>query len=227
MAEFVIPPAEPRVLPVSGGGAFPVRRVFCVGQNYSDHAREMGSDPDRQPPFFFTKPADAVTCAPTVPYPPQTERLDYEGELVVAIGVGGANIAPDAAKRYIFGYTVGCDLTRRDLQAEAKKAGRPWDMAKGFDFSAAVGVIHPVAEVGHPHKGVIKLTVNGEEKQRGNLSQMTWAVPEILAYLSTYVTLAPGDLVFTGTPAGVGALNRGDKVAVMVEGVTQHQFTVI
>ena len=227
MADYVIPPPTMTVLPVSGGGAFPVRRVFCVGQNYSDHAREMGSDPDRQPPFFFTKPADAVTCAPSVPYPPQTQRLDYEGELVVAIGVGGANFSPDAAKRYIFGYTVGCDLTRRDLQAEAKAGGRPWDMAKGFDFSAAVGVIHPVAEVGHPHKGVIKLTVNDAEKQRGNLSQMIWPVPDILATLSSYVTLAPGDLVFTGTPSGVGPLVRGDKVAVMVEGVTQHKFTVV
>ncbi|HIJ38280.1 MAG TPA: fumarylacetoacetate hydrolase family protein [Rhodospirillaceae bacterium] len=226
MPDYVFPPPSLTCLPVAGGGAFPVRRIFCVGQNYSDHAREMGSDPTRQPPFFFTKPADAVTCGPKVPYPPMTERLDYEGELVVGIGEAGADIAVETARRYIFGYTVGCDLTRRDLQADAKKAGRPWDMAKGFDCSAAVGVLHPATEIGHPDKGSIRLLVNGEEKQKGDLSQMTWSVPEIIAHLSRYVRLAPGDLIFTGTPAGVGPLAAGDRVEVIVEAVTAHKFTI-
>lgn len=226
MTFFAFPPAAPTVMPVAGGGLFPVRRVFCVGQNYSDHAREMGSNPERDPPFFFTKPADAVTCAPKVPFPPKTQRLDYEGELVVAIGQAGAEIDRGKALEHVFGYTVGCDLTRRDLQAEAKKTGRPWDMAKGFDFSAAVGVLHPVSEVGHPQRGCVRLTVNGEQKQKGDLSDMTWPTPDIIAFLSSYVRLEPGDLIFTGTPSGVGPLNRGDTVEVSVEGVTSHLFTL-
>ncbi len=227
MTFFVFPPPAPTVLPVSGGGLFPVRRVFCVGQNYAEHAREMGGDPNRDPPFFFTKPADAVTCAPRVAFPPMTERLDYEGELVVALGTGGSSIAVDKAQEYIFGYTVGCDLTRRDLQAVAKKAGRPWDMGKGFDFSAAVGVVHPATEIGHPTEGTIRLAVNGVEKQKSDLSQMTWSVAEIIAHLSTYVTVARGDLIFTGTPSGVGPLARGDTVEVSVTGVTSHLFTLV
>jgi fumarylpyruvate hydrolase len=214
-------------LPVAGGGLFPVRRVFCVGQNYADHAREMGGDPGREPPFFFTKPADAVTVAPRVPYPPATVRLDYEGELVVAIGSGGAGIAVDKALDHVFGYTVGCDLTRRDLQAAARKIGRPWDMAKGFDCSAAVGVVHPASAIGHPAKGRIRLAVNGVDKQDGDLDQMIWSVPEIIACLSGYVTLAPGDLIFTGTPAGVGPVVRGDEVRITVDGVTSHLFTLV
>ena len=227
MTFFVFPPAAPAVMPVSGGGLFPVRRVFCVGQNYAEHAREMGSDPDRDPPFFFTKPADAVTCAPRVPYPPMTERLDYEGELVVALGSGGAAIPVASATEHIFGYTVGCDLTRRDLQTEAKKAGRPWDMAKGFDLSAAVGAVHPATEIGHPTEGTIRLTVNGVEKQKSDLARMTWSVAEIIAHLSRFVTLAPGDLIFTGTPSGVGPLAKGDTVEVSVSGVTSHQFVLV
>jgi fumarylpyruvate hydrolase len=226
MPFFVFPPPAPAVLPVSGGGLFPVRRVFCVGRNYAEHSREMGGNPDREPPFFFTKPADAVTCAPTVPYPTMTERLDHEGELVVALGVPGADIAAASALEHIYGYTVGCDLTRRDLQAAAKKAGRPWDMAKGFDCSAAVGVIHPASEIGHPSKGVLSLTVNRVERQRGDLAEMIWSIPEMIAHLSRYVALAAGDLVFTGTPAGVGPLARGDRVEVRAEGVTAHVFTL-
>jgi fumarylpyruvate hydrolase len=226
MTHFVFPPAAPTVLPVSGGGLFPVRRVFCVGQNYADHAREMGGDPDREPPFFFAKPADAVTTAPVVPFAPATERLDYEGELVVAIGTGGANIDSARALAHVFGYTAGCDLTRRDLQAAAKKIGRPWDMAKGFDLSAPMGALHLASEIGHPASGAITLTVNGVEKQHSDLSNMTWSVSEIIAHLSRYVTLAPGDLIFTGTPAGVGPLAKGDVVEVRIDAVTTHQFTV-
>ena len=227
MTFFVFPPPAPTVMPVAGGGLFPVRRVFCVGQNYADHAHEMGGDPTRDPPFFFTKPSDAVTCAPKVPFPVQTERLDYEGELVVALGAGGANVPVDRTLDLVFGYTVGCDLTRRDLQFAAKKAGRPWDMAKGFDFSAAVGVVHSSLEIGHPTKGLIRLTVNGTERQKSDLSHMIWTVPEILAHLSTFVALAPGDLVFTGTPGGVGPLAKGDVVEVSVAGVTSHLFSIV
>ncbi len=227
MTHFVLPPAAPTVLAVSGGGLFPVRRIFCVGQNYADHTREMGGDPSREPPFFFAKPTDAATSAPTVPYPPATQRLDYEGELVVAIGKGGAGIAVAEAESHIYGYAVGCDLTRRDLQAEARKIGRPWDMAKGFDASAAIGVLYPADEVGHPGRGAITLSVNGVEKQRSDLSCMIWSVPEIVATLSAYVTLAPGDLIFSGTPAGIGPLFRDDRVDIRIDGVGAHVFTVV
>ena len=227
MTHFIFPPAAPTVVPVAGGGLFPVRRVFCVGQNYADHVREMGSDPSRGSPVFFTKPADAITTAPTVPYPPATENLHYEAELVVALGEAGANIDKAKALDYIYGYTVGCDLTRRYLQAEATTGGRPWDRAKGFDFSGAVGVIHPVEEIGHPTNGAITLSVNGSQRQKGDLDQMIWSVPEIIAALSHYVHLAPGDLIFTGTPAGVGALVKGDRVDMTVDGVTSHVFAII
>jgi fumarylpyruvate hydrolase len=227
MPLFVLPPPAPTALPVEGGGLFAIRRVFCVGQNYADHAREMGGNPQRDPPFFFCKPADAVTDSAEVAYPSLTQRLDYEGELVVAIGLGGSEIAQDAARQHIFGYAAGCDLTRRDLQAEAKKAGRPWDMAKGFDGSAAVGVIHPASVIGHPTKGAIRLAVNGVDRQNGNLDQMIWSIEEIIASLSRAVRLAAGDLIFTGTPAGVGPLSRGDRVEITVEGLAGHRFTLV
>jgi len=227
MTYFVIPPQAPTVLAVSGGGLFPVRRIFCVAQNYADHAREMGSDPDRQLPFFFTKPSDAVTSLPTVPYAPATKRLDYEGELVVALSKGGANISAETALEHVYGYAVGCDLTRRDLQAEAKQAGRPWDMAKGFDCSAAIGVLYPAADIGHPGKGAVTLTVNGETKQNGDLSQMIWSVPEMISLLSTFVTLAPGDLIFSGTPAGVGPVYQGDRIDIRIAGVGAHCFSMV
>jgi fumarylpyruvate hydrolase len=227
MPFFVFPPPAPTVLPVSGGGLFPVRRVYCVGRNYAEHSREMGGNPEREPPFFFSKPADAITCAPTVAFPPMTGDLHHEGELVVALGAAGYEVDADKALELVYGYTVGCDLTRRDLQAEAKKAGRPWDMAKGFDESGAVGVLHPVGEIGHPTKGAISLTVNQVEKQRGDLADMIWSVPEMIACLSRYVRLAPGDLIFSGTPAGVGPVVRGDRVEVRVAGVTAHVFTLV
>jgi fumarylpyruvate hydrolase len=227
MTYFVFPPPSPTVLPVSGGGLFPVRRVFCVGRNYADHVVEMGNDPNREPPVFFTKPADAVTTRPTVPFPGMTQNLHYEGELVAAIGKEGSDIAPARALDHVFGYTVGCDLTRRDLQAAAKKGGQPWDMGKAFDFSGPVGVLHPAEEIGHPTTGAITLSVNDAIKQQGDIGQMIWSIPEIIGALSKLVRLAPGDLIFTGTPAGVGPLVKGDRVAIHVDGVTTHVFTLV
>jgi fumarylpyruvate hydrolase len=220
MSDYVIAPPAQAAVPVAGGGLFPVRRIFCVGQNYADHAKEMGADPDREPPFFFTKPADAlVTGGADTPYPSQSSNLHHEIELVVAIGTGGSDIAAADALSHIWGYAVGIDLTRRDLQAIAKKAGRPWDMAKGFDASAPIGDMVPVGRSGHPARGSIGLSVNGETRQRSDLAKMIWGVPETIAYLSTLVALRPGDLVFTGTPEGVEAVARGDVLLGSVDGV--------
>jgi fumarylpyruvate hydrolase len=220
MPQFVIPPPVPAAVPVAGGGAFPVRRIFCVGRNYAEHAREMGGSPEREAPFFFTKPADALlTAGADMPYPPQTTDLHHEMELVVAIGVGGADIAVAEALRHVWGYAAGLDMTRRDLQAEAKKSGRPWDMGKGFDHSAPIGELVPAARFADPTHGKIALAVNGAVRQSADLSQMIWSVAETVACLSTFVRIAPGDLIFTGTPAGVGAVVRGDLLEGSVEGV--------
>jgi fumarylpyruvate hydrolase len=227
MTSFVVPPAPVTSVPVEGGGRFPVRRVFCVGRNYAEHAKEMGGDPTREPPFFFTKPADAVTLAAEIPLDRVSQMLEYEGELVVAIGKGGADIDAASALDHVYGYSVGCDLTRRDLQGQAKKAGRPWDMAKGFDHSAPIATIVPAARIGHPKKGALTLRVNGELRQNGDISQMTWPVPDVVAFLSRLVALAPGDLIYTGTPAGVGKLAAGDLVEVAVEGVGKLSFKMI
>jgi fumarylpyruvate hydrolase len=214
-------------VPVAGGGLFPVRRIFCVGRNYAEHAREMGSDPDREPPFFFAKPADAVlTEGRDMPYPSRTASLHYEIELVAAIGTGGADIAVEAAAGHVYGYAVGLDMTRRDLQNEAKKSGRPWDMGKGFDHSAPIGTIHPVAEIGHPGAGAITLEVGGTVRQSGDIAEMIWNVPEVIAHLSTLVRLEPGDLIFTGTPAGVGAVVAGDHLVGRVDGVGTVETTI-
>ena len=202
---------------------FPVRRIFCVGQNYADHAREMGSDPDRQEPFFFSKPADAVVAnGSTLPFPPKTEDLHHEVELVVALGKGGKDVAVDDAAAMIFGAGVGIDLTRRDLQAAAKKIGRPWDMAKGFDRSAPVAALTPGVPAA---SGSIVLAIDGETRQSGDLSMMIWSVPEIIATLSTFVELAPGDLIFTGTPAGVGPIRRGQAVRATIDGFEALEVT--
>ena len=220
MREFVIPPPAPASVPVSGGGRFPVRRIFCVGRNYAEHAREMGGNPEREAPFFFTKPADAVVTGDAdMPYPPATRNLHHEMELVVAIGTGGAEIAEDAALRHVWGYAAGIDMTRRDLQNEAKKAARPWDMSKGFDHSAPIGDIVPATHLPDPTRGRIELSVNGTVRQSSDLSQMIWSVAETIAFLSRLVTLAPGDLIFTGTPEGVGAVTRGDVLEGTIEGV--------
>ena len=206
-------------LPIAGGGRFAVRRIYCVGRNYAEHAAEMGHD-TREPPFFFSKPADALVAdGEATPYPPQTADLHHEIELVVAIGKDGTDIAAADALGHVFGYAVGLDMTRRDLQAQAKKAGRPWDMAKGFDHSAPIGTIVPTSIIGHPASGAITLAVNGAERQRGDLADQIWPVPDIIATLSTLVALKAGDLIMTGTPAGVGAVTRGDRLAGAIAGV--------
>jgi fumarylpyruvate hydrolase len=229
MSEFVITaPATPSVAVSGSSSRFPVRRVFCVGRNYASHAREMGSDPNREPPFFFTKPADAVVPASgAVPYPPSTDDLHHEIELVVALGAGGANVDPASALDLVWGYGVGLDLTRRDLQAVAKDSGRPWDMAKGFDASAPISALHPVSEVGHPAEGRIWLEVNGALRQEGNLNELIWPIADVIAYLSRFVTLAPGDLIYSGTPSGVAALKPGDRVRGGVDGVDTFELEIL
>ena len=220
MAQYVVPaPVQPSV-PVVGGGAFPVRRIFCVGRNYVEHALEMGGNPEREPPFFFTKPADAVvTGGADMPYPPQTTNLHHEMELVVAIGTGGTDIPVEQALAHVFGYAAGIDMTRRDMQNDAKATRRPWDMSKGFDHSAPISDIVPAAALPDPTKGRIVLSVNGAVRQDSDLSKLIWSVAETVAALSTLVTIAPGDLIYTGTPAGVGAVQRGDVMEGTVEGV--------
>ena len=217
---FVVPPPTVPSVPVQGGGAFPVRRIFCVGRNYAAHVREMGGDPRAEPPIFFTKPADSiVTEGAATPYPPATSNLHHEMELVVAIGTGGTAIVESDALAHVWGYATGLDMTRRDLQAEAVRAGRPWDMAKGFDASAPIGDIAPASRIGHPAGGRIHLTVNGETRQSADLADMIWNVPAIVAALSRLVRLAPGDLIFTGTPEGVGPVVAGDVLVGDIAGV--------
>lgn len=218
---FVLPPPQTPSVAVDGtSDRFPVRRIFCVGRNYAAHAREMGKNPDRDPPFFFTKPADAVVdSGETVAYPPETDNFHYEAELVVAIGTGGRSITEGDSLAHVWGYAVGNDLTRRDLQLQAREHGRPWDWGKAFDRSAVIGPVHPVATVGHPDKGSIRLSVNGTVKQDADLAELIWTVPEIISILSHSIALAPGDLIMTGTPAGVGPLVPGDVCVVEVAGL--------
>ncbi|MGQ0430255.1 MAG: fumarylacetoacetate hydrolase family protein [Gammaproteobacteria bacterium] len=225
--QYAVPAAPRPAIAVAGSDlGFPVRRIFCVGRNYPEHAREMGFK-DRAPPFFFTKPSDAVVASGSaVPYPPRTDNLHHEIELVVALRAGGRDVAANAATALVFGYSVGNDLTRRDVQAAAKDQGRPWDTAKGFDHAAPVAPIVPVAKCGHPARGRIWLEVNGKLRQEGDLADMIWSVPEIIAELSTWSALAPGDLIFTGTPAGVGPLVPGDRVRGGVDGVGVLEHTV-
>lgn len=226
--DYVCSPASQVVLPVLGRDAvFPVRRVYCVGQNYSDHVIEMGGDA-RQPPFFFSKPADAlVPGGGEVAYPPMTNKLQHEVELVVTLGQGGANIAPEQALDCVFGYAVGFDLTRRDLQTQAKEKGHPWDMGKGLDQGGPISSICPVRSGKHPERGAIWLKVNGALKQNGDLSQMTWAVADVIANLSRFICLAPGDLIFTGTPAGVSTIVRGDVLEGAIEGVGTLRISLV
>jgi fumarylpyruvate hydrolase len=225
---YVFPPAPQVVLPVVGNqAAFPVRRVYCVGCNYVNHANEMGSD-TRELPFFFSKPADAlVPCGGDVAYPLQTNNLQHEVELVVAIGKGGANIRLEQALDCVFGYAVGFDLTRRDLQAQSKAKGHPWDMGKGFDQGGPIGTIYPVGEIGHLSRGNIWLKVNGELRQNADLAQMSWKAAEIIANLSNYVCLAAGDLIFTGTPAGVSTVVRGDVLEGGIEGLGELKIQLV
>ncbi len=218
---YVIPPSEQPALPIAGcEDKFPVRRIYCVGRNYRAHAIEMGSDPDRDPPFFFMKPADAIVQnGETIPYPPRTDNLHHEIELVVAIGKGGKGIAEDSALEHVWGYGVGIDLTRRDLQGQAKKAGRPWDMGKGFDKSAPCTALKPAREIGHPSTGAIWIKVNGEVKQESTLDLHIWNVQETIAYLSCLVEMQPGDLIFMGTPEGVGPVQAGETMEGHIDGV--------
>lgn len=229
MSQFILPPPPQPSVAVSGRAErFAVRRIFCVGRNYAEHAREFGNDPDREPPFFFSKPADAlVDDGASIPFAQSTKNLHFEAELVVAIGMGGRDIAPGNALDHVWGYGAGNDLTRRDLQAQAKDMRRPWDMAKGFDWSAVCGPLFAASKVGHPASAKITCTVNGVTRQDADISDMIWPVPDVIAHLSALVTLAPGDLIFTGTPAGVGALVSGDVCEVMIEGLGRARVTLL
>ena len=225
---YVFDAQEIPTLPVSGTlDVFPVHRIYCVGQNYAKHAREMGINSDRASPFFFNKPADALFCGGTqIPFPLATENLQHEIELVVAIGKKGTQIQESKALEYVFGYAVGLDLTRRDLQIEAKKKGQPWATAKGFDFSAPCSSIHLVNKVGYLEKGKITLSVNDEIRQKGDISEMIWTVKEIISFLSYFFELCPGDLIFTGTPEGVGQLKRGDKIKGEIENIDKLNLRI-
>ena len=229
MTGYVLAPEGVVSVEVKGtADRFPVRRIYCVARNYAAHAREMGMDPDREPPFFFAKPADAIVEeGHDFPYPPKTTDVHHEMELVVAIGKGGANIAAASALDHVFGYAAGLDMTRRDLQAAAKKQGRPWDTAKGFDHAAPCSRIMPAARIGHPSSGAIWLKVNGELRQNSDLSQLIWNIPEVIASLSALFTLGPGDLIYTGTPAGVAAVQRGDVLEGGVDNVGSFRFKVV
>jgi fumarylpyruvate hydrolase len=230
---FVFPPAAPVAVPVAGSDdSFAVRRVYCVGRNYAAHAREMGFDPDREPPFFFCKPADAVVPVAygetlDLEYPSQTSNYHYEAELVAVIGKGGSDIALENASDHVWGYAVGLDMTRRDLQMKMREMGRPWELGKAFDRSAPMGPIHPVEKVGHFESASLWLTVNGETKQKSDVSHLIWSVEETVAYLSQFFRLEPGDVIFTGTPEGVGAVKAGDTMRVGVEKLGELTVRVI
>ena len=219
-ASFVIAPPPQASIPVAGDSkAFPVRRIWCVGRNYLEHIREMGND-ERAPPFFFAKHADMIVAdGATIPYPPLTKDFHHEVELIVALKSGGLNIPAASALDHVFGYGVGIDLTRRDLQQASRQKERPWELGKSFDNSAPCGALQPAAKIGHPTKGKIWLSVNGTEKQKGDLTELIWNVPEIIAQLSEQVSLAAGDIIMTGTPAGVGALSPGDKIECGIDGI--------
>lgn len=228
MVSYVVAPPPVAAIPVKGSDAvFPVRRIFCVGRNYAEHAIEMGSDPTREPPFYFTKPADAVVIGGAdMPYPTVTKSLHHEMELVVAIGTGGKSIPVADALKHVWGYCCGLDMTRRDIQNEAKKTGRPWDMGKGFDKSAPMGPLVPAAGV-DPTRGKIELKVNGKVTQTSDLSKLIWSVAEVIANLSELVELAPGDLIMTGTPEGVAAVVKGDVLEGIVEGVGEVRTKIV
>ncbi|MEZ5971892.1 MAG: fumarylacetoacetate hydrolase family protein [Hyphomonadaceae bacterium] len=227
MSFAISPPPQPSVAIAGSDQRFPVRRIFCVGRNYADHVREMGNDPKSEPPLFFSKPADAVVeSGAAIAYPSNTSNLHHEVELVIAIGSGGLNIDEASALSHVWGYAVGVDLTRRDRQAEAKKAGTPWDTAKGFDHSAPVGALTPVSASGDPAHARIWIKVNGEMRQDAATGDMIWSVPEIVAALSRWWELKPGDLIFTGSPSGVAALNPGDTIECGIDGLAPLSFSI-
>jgi fumarylpyruvate hydrolase len=225
---------EPRIaVPVAGSdGLFPVRRIYCVGRNYAAHAREMGSDPDREPPFFFCKPANAIVVVPPgqtveVAYPPQTGEYHHEIELVAAIGKGGRDIPVEEADRHIFGYAVGLDMTRRDLQLKLRDKGRPWELGKAFDQSALIAPLVRASAIGHPAKGAIWLRVDGQDRQRSDIAKLIWSLPEIVANLSVYFELRPGDLIYTGTPEGVGSVKRSQTMHGGIDGLGELKVRVV
>jgi len=225
---FVIPPAPVVSLPVAGQTArFPVRRIYCVGRNYAAHAIEMGHNPDEEPPFFFQKNPDNLITSGAFPYPVASSDVHHEIELVAALGRGGRDIAVDAALDCVWGYGVALDMTRRDLQGAAKAAGRPWEVGKAFEDSAPCSALRPASDIGHPAKGAIWLKVNGEMRQQGDLDQLIWKLPQVISILSGLFTLAPGDLILTGTPAGVGPVARGDVLEGHVAGVGDLHVTVL
>jgi fumarylpyruvate hydrolase len=222
---FNLPPGP--IAATTDGNGFPVRRVFCVGRNYAAHAREMGRDPDREPPFFFTKWAETVVpSGTTIVYPTATADYQYEGELVVAIGKGGRNIPREDALDHVYGYATGLDMTRRDLQSQAKELGRPWDTAKNVEQSAPLGLSHPASQVGHLDKGRISLTLNGQLKQEGDLADLIWPIADVIAFLSKLYRIEAGDLIYTGTPAGVAAVVPGDEIVVAVEGLEPTRIRI-
>ncbi|WP_439524420.1 fumarylacetoacetate hydrolase family protein [Marivita sp.] len=217
MTQYAIETPPVVALPVAGQDTvFPVRRIYCIGRNYAAHAIEMGHDPDREDPFFFQKNPDNLDTSGTFPYPPHTSDVHHEAEMLVALKTGGRNIPVDKALDHVFGYGLALDMTRRDLQGIAKKAGRPWEIGKAFEKSAPCGPVHPVSEVGHPDQGHLELKVNGEVRQEGDLNQMIWKVPEMISYLSEYFELAPGDVILSGTPSGVGPVSVGDTMELSI-----------
>lgn len=225
---YAITPPEIPTLPIDGADdLFPVRRIYCIGRNFADHAIEMGHDPDREPPFFFQKNPNNIDLSGTFAYPPQSSDVHHEIEMVVALKSGGTNIGLDSALDHVFGYAVGLDMTRRDLQGQMKKMGRPWEIGKAFEGSAPMGPVYPVSAIGHPDNGLVELTVNGTVKQTGDLNQMIWKVPEMISYLSDYFTLDAGDLIMSGTPAGVGPVERGDTLVARVGGVGTIECKVV
>lgn len=228
MAGYVVQPLPVPTLPVQGSDKlFPIHRVYCVGRNYAEHAIEMGHDPSKEPPFFFQKNPDNVVTDGNFPYPSKSSDVHHEIEMVVALGKGGSNIPVESALDHVFGYGVGLDMTRRDLQGEAKKLGRPWEVGKAFEASAPCGPLVPASEIGHPAEGEVSLKVNGEVRQTGDLNQLIWKVPEMISYLSGLFTLQPGDIIMTGTPAGVGAVARGDVLEGYVEGIGKIEVRVV
>lgn len=230
---YAVQPPAVTSLPIAGSDAlFPVRRVYCVGRNYAAHAREMGFDPDREPPFFFCKPTDTVIgvadgATLELPYPAETSNYHYEIELVAAIGKGGKNIPLEQANEHIFGYAVGLDMTRRDLQMKMREMGRPWEIGKAFDQSAPIAPLYPASQVGHPTQAGIWLQVNGADKQRSDIDKLIWSVPETIAYLSRFFELQPGDLIMTGTPEGVGPVVKGDLMVGGVDGLGEIRVRVV
>ncbi len=228
MTDYVIEAPEQVALPVVGTDAtFPVRRIYCIGRNYAAHAIEMGHDPDREPPFFFQKNPNNLDPSGKVPYPPHSSDLHPEAEMYVALKSGGTNIAVEDALDHVFGYGLSLDMTRRDRQGEMKKMGRPWEIGKAFERSAPCGPVHPASEVGHPDAGELVLKVNGETRQEGDLNQMIWKVPEMISYLSEYFELAPGDIIQSGTPSGVGPVEKGDVMVMTVDGLGSLTVDVV